>query len=51
MAMTTPENKPRDSKPEVTEEEEQLERQLDATADAARRAGVYDPSETEKKKQ
>jgi len=48
--MNTPENNQgwqEEVKPEVTDEEKQL-KQLDAAADAARVAGVYDPSEAEK---
>lgn len=44
--MNTPEKFSRDAKPEEGDEQEQLE-QLERAADAARRAGVFDPSETE----
>lgn len=37
-------------KPESTEEEEQMLQELETAADAARIAGVYDPSETEGEK-
>jgi len=37
---------PKENKPEVTDEQEQLD-QLNAAAEAARKAGVYDPNELE----
>lgn len=48
--MNTPEKGPREMKPEITEAEQDQLDALDAAADAARIAGVYDPSETEEKK-
>ena len=44
-----PEQNPENKKPEVTNEQDQLD-QLAMAAKAARVAGVYDPSETEGKK-
>lgn len=50
--MNTPERFHRSEKPEiVTEEEQDQLNALDAAADAARIAGVYDPSEAEREKQ
>ncbi len=48
--MTTPERFRRDEKPEITEEEQSQLDALEAAADAARVAGVYDPNETGEKK-
>ncbi|MCR4333880.1 MAG: hypothetical protein NUV60_02605 [Patescibacteria group bacterium] len=48
--MKTPEQfRGGNEKPEVTDDQGELERLAEA-ADAARRAGVYDPSETEGEK-
>lgn len=44
--MNIPERSRRDEKPEITEAEQDQLNALDAAADAARIAGVYDPSET-----
>lgn len=47
--MNTPEKMPKNTEKELADEQDQL-KQLEATADAARVAGVYDPSEIEKEK-
>ncbi|MEK7126154.1 MAG: hypothetical protein AAB517_02155 [Patescibacteria group bacterium] len=48
--MSTPEQFRGNEKPEITEKEQEQLDQLEAAAEAARVAGVYDPSETEKEK-
>lgn len=48
--MTTPEQFRREDKSEITDDEQKQLEQLEAAADAARVAGVYDPSETENKR-
>ena len=48
--MNTPEKGQREMEPEITEEEQNQLDQLKAAADAARIAGVYDPSEVEGEK-
>ena len=48
MNMNTQEQpQRREEKPGISEEEQSQLDQLEATAEAARIAGVYDPSETE----
>lgn len=50
MNMNTPERFRKDDKSEITDDEQKQLEELEAAADAARVAGVYDPSETEEKK-
>ncbi|TSC64422.1 MAG: hypothetical protein G01um101491_291 [Parcubacteria group bacterium Gr01-1014_91] len=50
MNMNTPEKGQREMKSEITEEEQSQIDALEAAADAARVAGVYDPSEVEGEK-